>query len=105
MLVPAAADVVADTGVRWWATHYVPNAIFFFEAEGSLKELVFQRRRWLNGTSASFLWLLRQPELGRAVVRCAGVRVLLLSLVQLAAYALVLVMPGLLLVSGTLAFR
>lgn len=38
-------------------THYVPDATFYFEAETDLGELVRQRRRWLNGTTAGYIWL------------------------------------------------
>ena len=34
-----------------WETHWVPTTTFFFESEDTLRELVLQRRRWLNGTT------------------------------------------------------
>jgi cellulose synthase/poly-beta-1,6-N-acetylglucosamine synthase-like glycosyltransferase len=33
-------------------THWVRDAVFYFESEETLKSLVLQRRRWLNGTNA-----------------------------------------------------
>ena len=39
-------------------THWVRDAIFYFEAEEELSSLVAQRRRWLNGTNCGFLWTL-----------------------------------------------
>ena len=41
----------------------MPSTTFYFEAETTVKELVLQRRRWLNGTTAGYIWLLQQPEL------------------------------------------
>lgn len=35
-----------------------PLVIFYFEAETSLKNLIFQRRRWINGSVAGYLFLL-----------------------------------------------
>lgn len=43
---------------RECTTMYVPDAEFFFEAETDLDEFVKQRRRWLNGTFAGYLWLI-----------------------------------------------
>jgi cellulose synthase/poly-beta-1,6-N-acetylglucosamine synthase-like glycosyltransferase len=39
-------------------THWVHDAVFYFEAETNLKALVTQRRRWLNGTNAGYLHIL-----------------------------------------------
>ena len=35
-----------------------PLAVFYFEAETELKKLMFQRRRWINGSAASYIYLL-----------------------------------------------
>lgn len=35
-----------------------PLAIFYFEAETDLSNLIFQRRRWINGSVAGYLYLL-----------------------------------------------
>lgn len=48
-------------------THWVPSTVFFFESEDALKELVPQRRRWLNGTVAGYLWLLTNSKLWRGM--------------------------------------
>ena len=37
---------------------YVPNALFYFEAETSMDRFVYQRRRWINGTFAGYVFLL-----------------------------------------------
>lgn len=42
----------------WPRTGFVYEAVFFIEAEKPLSQLVKQRRRWLNGTFATYLWML-----------------------------------------------
>eukprot|EP01052_Picozoa_sp_SAG31_P025544 SAG31_NODE_2244_length_6101_cov_2.601133_3_plen_773_part_00 len=42
---------------RPFKTHWVRDAVFYFEAETSLKMLVLQRRRWLNGTLAGNVYM------------------------------------------------
>jgi len=44
-------------------TKYEPNACFYFEAETSPTTLLQQRRRWINGTMAGYLWLLQKIHL------------------------------------------
>ena len=44
-------------------THWVRDAVFYFEAELELASLVKQRRRWLNGTAAGYLYLLMNISL------------------------------------------
>eukprot|EP00056_Hartaetosiga_gracilis_P003311 m.62579 g.62579 ORF g.62579 m.62579 type:complete len:1060 (+) comp11408_c0_seq5:481-3660(+) len=39
-------------------TEFVPESVFYFEAETELRTFVFQRRRWNNGTFACFIWLM-----------------------------------------------
>jgi cellulose synthase/poly-beta-1,6-N-acetylglucosamine synthase-like glycosyltransferase len=41
----------------------VPEAIFYFEAELKLKQLVLQRRRWINGSLAGYIYLITNPGL------------------------------------------
>jgi cellulose synthase/poly-beta-1,6-N-acetylglucosamine synthase-like glycosyltransferase len=41
-------------------TGFVHDAIFYFEAENPLGQLVRQRRRWINGTFAAYLWVVRE---------------------------------------------
>ena len=97
-------SVPAAPGARphAWQTHWVPSTTFFFEAETSLKDLVLQRRRWLNGTTAGYLWLLQQRELWAGVrrLRAQSCAVLALSVMQLLVFAIVFLMPGLLIVGG-----
>ena len=38
-------------------TDFVPDALFFFEAETEAENALQQSRRWTNGTVAGFLWL------------------------------------------------
>jgi cellulose synthase/poly-beta-1,6-N-acetylglucosamine synthase-like glycosyltransferase len=44
-------------------TSYVPEALFYFAAETSPVQLFQQRRRWINGTMAGYLWLLLNPSI------------------------------------------
>ncbi|CAM5999648.1 unnamed protein product [Sphagnum balticum] len=44
-------------------TTFVPNAIFYFEAETDSEPLIAQRRRWTNGTVAGYMWLLKHRKL------------------------------------------
>lgn len=44
-------------------TKYEPNACFYFEAETNPTILLQQRRRWINGTLAGYLWLLQRISL------------------------------------------
>jgi chitin synthase len=44
-------------------TKYEPNACFYFEAETNPTTLLQQRRRWINGTLAGYLWLLQRISL------------------------------------------
>jgi cellulose synthase/poly-beta-1,6-N-acetylglucosamine synthase-like glycosyltransferase len=44
-------------------TKYEPNACFYFEAETDPTTLLQQRRRWINGTLAGYLWLLQNIHL------------------------------------------
>jgi chitin synthase len=44
-------------------TAYVPEATFYFEAETKPLMLFTQRRRWINGTVAGYIWLLTNPSI------------------------------------------
>eukprot|EP01047_Picozoa_sp_COSAG01_P003654 COSAG01_NODE_110_length_25904_cov_154.158806_16_plen_1636_part_00 len=44
-----------------FTTHWIGDAVFYFEAELTLKALVLQRRRWLNGTAGGYIHLLTNP--------------------------------------------
>ena len=44
-------------------TKYVWDAVFYFEAETDPKQLLQQRRRWINGTIAGYIWLLNHLSL------------------------------------------
>ncbi len=37
---------------------FCPLAVFYFEAETELSNLIFQRRRWINGSIAGYIYLL-----------------------------------------------
>lgn len=46
-------------------TEFVPESVFYFEAETELRTFVFQRRRWNNGTFACFVWLMLNLDIIR----------------------------------------
>lgn len=48
---------------KHYHTKYEPNACFYFEAETDPTKLLQQRRRWINGTIAGYLWLLSNISL------------------------------------------
>jgi cellulose synthase/poly-beta-1,6-N-acetylglucosamine synthase-like glycosyltransferase len=50
-----AATLVTD---KTYHTKYEPKACFYFEAETDPVQLLQQRRRWINGTVAGYVWLL-----------------------------------------------
>ena len=81
------------------------SATFFFESEDTLKELVLQRRRWLNGTLSGYLWLVRNRLLVRGLLRCNMMawKVFTLCSVQLLLFGLIYLMPALLLIGGHLS--
>jgi cellulose synthase/poly-beta-1,6-N-acetylglucosamine synthase-like glycosyltransferase len=39
-------------------TAFIPEATFYFEAETDTEKLWTQRRRWINGTVAGYIWLM-----------------------------------------------
>ena len=50
----------------WPRTGFVYDAVFYIEAEKPLSQLVKQRRRWLNGTFATYLWMLMERIVTRS---------------------------------------
>ena len=106
LLVLATTTDAATGEDRTWETHWVPSTVFYFEAETTLKEFVMQRRRWLNGTTAGYAWLLQQPLLWDAMARGRRLAwsVFLLSCLQLLVFAVVFLLPGVLAVTGYLSF-
>lgn len=50
----------------WSRTGYCHGAIFYLEAEKPLSQLVKQRRRWLNGTFATYLWLIAEGIISKS---------------------------------------
>eukprot|EP00047_Mylnosiga_fluctuans_P021977 m.111624 g.111624 ORF g.111624 m.111624 type:complete len:1457 (+) comp9094_c0_seq1:188-4558(+) len=53
----------------------VPGAVFFFEGETDLESLMKQRRRWINGTWAGYLYLLLQSRALNIAPISAGRRI------------------------------
>ncbi len=54
--------VVMKTKERYH-TKYEQNACFYFEAETEAQPFLQQRRRWINGTFAGYLWILQRIHL------------------------------------------
>eukprot|EP01052_Picozoa_sp_SAG31_P027076 SAG31_NODE_2504_length_5592_cov_3.052977_4_plen_1247_part_00 len=54
--IPSLYAVFHETDA--FKTHWVHDAVFYFEAETDLKALVLQRRRWLNGTNAGYVHIM-----------------------------------------------
>lgn len=54
--------VVMKTKERYH-TKYEQNACFYFEAETEAQPFLQQRRRWINGTFAGYLWILQRIQL------------------------------------------
>lgn len=50
----------------WPRTGYCHEALFYLEAEKPLSQLVKQRRRWLNGTYATYIWLIAEGIISRS---------------------------------------
>ncbi len=82
-------------------TCYVPNAVFYFAAETSPLQLFQQRRRWINGTIAGYLWLLSKP----GIILKSGLRcwnkpfIFLLLLCQAIMYLAMMLSPAVFIVS------
>jgi len=51
-------------------TSYVRDSVIYFDAELTVARLAKQRRRWLNGTTAAYLYLLRHLGLGEECCWC-----------------------------------
>lgn len=74
-----------------------PLAVFYFEAETDLQKLMFQRRRWINGSVAGYIYLLFVnfadfKEWNVGMIRKIYVWLLLMS--QLIIYAMVGIAPA-----------
>lgn len=79
-------------------TAFVPNALFYFEAETDAVKLFNQRRRWINGTIAGYIWLLTYARglWGQSLCSVRGLSAILQLLmvgVQLIMYACVALAP------------
>jgi len=82
-------------------TAYVPEATFYFEAETKPLMLFTQRRRWINGTIAGYIWLLSNPGIiWWSNVRCWNKPMLTLLLIcQVFMYMAVAISPAIFAVS------
>jgi len=88
-----------------WSTDWVLSTCFYFESEETLKELVMQRRRWLNGTTAGNLWLLSHKILKQDLSRGSlmAFKVLILSCFQMLVFGITALLPGLMIVVGAVS--
>lgn len=88
-----------------WQTDWVLSTSFYFESEETLSELVQQRRRWLNGTQAGNIWLLCNSMLWRGLSQgdIMAWKVLILSSFQMLVFFITALLPGFLIVVGTIS--
>ncbi|AYV78509.1 MAG: hypothetical protein Edafosvirus16_8 [Edafosvirus sp.] len=83
-------------------TCYVPEAVFYFAAETTPLQLFQQRRRWINGTIAGYLWLLSKPS----IIWNSGLKFLnkpfisLLLICQVFMYIVLIISPAIFAVSS-----
>lgn len=88
-------------------TAYVPDATFYFEAETDPTRLLTQRRRWINGTIAGYIWLLKNIHLLLKSPLNFMQKSLLILLIccQLIMYGLMALAPSLFTITFRLALR
>jgi len=65
---------------------FVTSAVFYFESEGFLHMLVKQRRRWINGTVAGWIWLLPRMFESSSLSIMRRIYLIMLILMQLFTY-------------------
>jgi cellulose synthase/poly-beta-1,6-N-acetylglucosamine synthase-like glycosyltransferase len=81
-------------------TAFVSDAIFFCQAETNAEDLLVQRRRWINGTVAGYLWLWQQCWGGQIFrnkktgKHNGSVWMYLLFFMQLLQYGSVMIIPA-----------
>jgi cellulose synthase/poly-beta-1,6-N-acetylglucosamine synthase-like glycosyltransferase len=57
------AAVLNSSNPEGSQTALIPEAIFYFEAETDSEKLLAQRRRWINGAVAGYVWLIQNWSL------------------------------------------
>jgi hypothetical protein len=85
--------IVIKSGRSSAHTSFVPNALFYFEAETEAEPLLAQRRRWINGTVAGYIWLLQHWRI--MDVNIVNIIRLMLILLQVLIYGIVAISPSL----------
>lgn len=65
---------------------FVTSAVFYFESESFLHMLVKQRRRWINGTVAGWIWLLPRMFESSSLSILRRLYMILLIIMQLLTY-------------------
>lgn len=74
-----------------------PRALFYFQQEDGITGAALQRRRWNNGTSASFFWLLSEAGTvfdSQRISFCQKLNLMLLSMIMLFVYATLAISPS-----------
>ncbi|EEC49413.1 transmembrane chitin synthase, glycosaminyl transferas [Phaeodactylum tricornutum CCAP 1055/1] len=73
-------------GIARPKTGFVHDAVFYFEAEKPLRQLVTQRRRWINGSYTAAYWVLLDSWIGKAdhliIAKLGAYLILLIELLQ-----------------------
>lgn len=62
-----AMDQSIKENTKWPKTGYVHEAVFYTEAEWPLGQFARQRRRWLNGSFASNIWVINEGLIGSSL--------------------------------------
>jgi cellulose synthase/poly-beta-1,6-N-acetylglucosamine synthase-like glycosyltransferase len=60
VLTYAALFLTPEKDNKPWTVRWDKRSIFYFQSETSLRTLVSQRRRWLNGTIAAYVYVVGQ---------------------------------------------
>jgi len=91
-----------------WFIGLVPKAKFYYDPELSLRSLVLQRRRWLNGTAAGYVYF-TWMEMGllwhAPIAWYRKLTIFILLLLQFITNMVVLLSPSIFLCSANLAFK
>jgi hypothetical protein len=86
LLTFRSKDSCQRAGIARPRTGFVHDAVFYFEAEKPLRQLVTQRRRWINGSYTAAYWVLLDSWIGKAdhliFAKLGACLILLIELLQ-----------------------
>lgn len=87
---------IMKTPVLNASTALVPEAVFYFDAETNFVRLLTQRRRWINGTVAGYIWLMVNIRLilHANISNLKKIMIVMLTLCQLMMYAIMAMSPS-----------